>query len=86
VGWNIGALNITYLALVTEVDDPTVFIICQRHHIAVVLVDGVEEGWKGGTEIKAETTPMTDVEDTIDLLAQSRFVPIGRVIRVVHRE
>jgi hypothetical protein len=72
------------LALVTEIGDAPQIPLGQllRVTIHLVPIEPVEQILEGGTQVKTAPATRADVEDSLELLLNSPFLPKGSRFRI----
>ena len=63
----VGTLDVAQLALKAAVDDRRRLLGAELANVALMTVDRVKQRRERWAEVKAEATPLTDIEDALEL-------------------
>src|SRR5215475_4322254 len=83
VARSIRTLHLAQATSVAEIDHTLLVRPRKRANLAVFPIDGLEQDGKRRAQIKAETAPMADVENPVDLLIETGAIPVLRLSRTV---
>jgi hypothetical protein len=82
--WRIRAVDVTQLALKTLVNH---MVLLGWSHLAGILVivniDVGEQCWERGAKLEAQTTTVTEVVHTLELVTGVGLVEVHRVVGIV---